>query len=189
MKIAVTGCAGFIGANFSEYILDNYPSDSIVGIDCLTYAASKEALLGLSERKNFVFYKADICDKAEIDRIFDIERSTVVVNFAAESHVDRSLIDPEIFMRTNYHGVRVLLESSLRYGVKHFHQISTDEVYGDKPIDSLDRFTELSELNPTSPYSESKAKADMLVLDFSEKQGISASISRSTNNYGKYQHT
>lgn len=189
MKIVVTGCAGFIGANFSEYILDNYSSDIVVGIDCLTYAASEKALSCLNGYKNFIFYRADICDKTEMERIFDIESPDAVVNFAAESHVDRSFIDPDIFMRTNVHGTGVLLEVANKYKVKHFHQISTDEVYGDMPLDAVDRFTESSRLTPNSPYSVSKATADMLVLDFSEKQGVSASISRSTNNYGKYQHT
>ena len=188
MKILVTGCAGFIGANFTEYILDNYPLDTVIGVDCLTYAANLPALEGLCARRGFTFYREDICNRDAIDKVFASERPDVVVNFAAESHVDRSIDDSAIFVRTNVLGTEVLLASSLKYGVSRFHQISTDEVYGDLPVDSKREFTEHSPLRPSSPYSASKAAADLLVLSYKRTHGLSVSISRSANNYGKYQH-
>ncbi|MBO7196060.1 MAG: dTDP-glucose 4,6-dehydratase [Clostridia bacterium] len=189
MKIVVTGCAGFIGSHFAHYLLDNYPTDSVVGIDCITYAASEEALSALCQRDNFIFYKEDICNAEAIGSIFSAERPDVVVNFAAESHVDRSISDSSPFLRTNVIGTQVLLDASVRYNVSRFHQISTDEVYGDLPLDADIRFDEGSPLNPGSPYSASKAAADLLVLSYVRTYGLSASISRSANNYGIYQHT
>ena len=188
MKLLVPGCAGFIGANFTNYILDRYPKDSIVGVDCLTYAANSEALESLCRNERFCFYKADICDSAAMDEIFVRERPEVVVNFAAESHVDRSIIDASVFVRTNVFGTQVLLDTARRYGVQRFHQVSTDEVYGDMPLDSEIKFTEDSPLRPSSPYSASKAAADLLVFSYQRTHGLPVSISRSTNNYGKYQH-
>ncbi len=189
MKIAVTGCAGFIGSAFAGYLLDSYPDCEVIGIDCLTYASSLEALDGLKGYKNFTFYKENICDEAAIDRIFGRERPDAVVNFAAESHVDNSIDDPRIFIETNIIGTQVLLDASVRYNVKRFHQISTDEVYGDMPLDSAERFSEDSALNPSSPYSVSKASADLLVLSYMRTHSLPVSISRSTNNYGRYQHS
>ena len=189
MKVLITGCAGFIGANFTEYWLKTYPDDTIVGIDCLTYAANISALKALQTRKNFHFYKTNICNQQEIEKIFQNESPDVVINFAAESHVDRSIENSKIFMETNVLGTQVLLDASLKYGVKRFHQVSTDEVYGDLPIESEVSFTENSLLNPSSPYSASKAAADLLVLSYYRTHGLSVSISRSSNNYGKYQHT
>ncbi len=189
MKILITGCAGFIGSNFALYTLDKYPEDSVVGVDCLTYAASTEALRELSEYKNFTFYKENICDAAAMERIFAAEKPDVVVNFAAESHVDNSICDARPFIETNVLGTQVLLDTSLRHSVSRFHQISTDEVYGDLPIDSIERFTEDSSLNPSSPYSASKAAADLLALSYAKTYGLKLSISRSTNNYGIYQHS
>ena len=188
MKILVTGCAGFIGINFTKYLLENYPTDSLVGVDCLTYAANTEELAKLFLCDSFTFYKENISDAAAIDKIFSLEKPDVVINFAAESHVDRSFGDPELFFKTNVQGTEVLLGASLRHGVGRYHQISTDEVYGEMPIDSKARFTEDSPLAPTSPYSKSKAEADRLVLAYRER-GLRASISRSTNNFGKFQHT
>ena len=188
MKILVTGCAGFIGANFVEYILDRYPDDKVVGIDCLTYAANKKALSLLEEKQNFSFYYNNICDREAIDRIFFIERPDVVVNFAAESHVDRSIFDSSLFLQTNVIGTGVLLDASMKYEVKRFHQVSTDEVYGDVDICSEIKFTEESILNPSSPYSASKAAADLLACSYMKTHGLPVSISRSSNNYGKYQH-
>ena len=188
MKIVVTGCAGFIGANFVLYLLDNYPDDSIIGIDCLTYAANREALERLSQYSRFSFHKDNICDGEAIERIFSTERPEVVVNFAAESHVDRSLLDSRPFFETNVRGTELLLEASCRHGIKRFHQISTDEVYGDLPLDSVEEFSEESELNPSSPYSQSKAEADILALSYMKSRALPVSISRSTNNYGIYQH-
>lgn len=188
MKILVTGCAGFIGANFTAYILDKYPLDTVVGVDCLTYAANLKALGELRMNERFVFYREDICNAAAIDEIFANERPEVVINFAAESHVDRSIENSAIFVRTNVLGTEVLLAASLKYGIRRFHQISTDEVYGDLPIASKRVFTEHSSLRPSSPYSASKAAADLLVLSYKRTHGLSVSISRSANNYGKYQH-
>ena len=188
MKIAVTGCAGFIGFHFAHYLLNKYPKDWVIGIDCLTYAANPEALSILRDYANFSFYKADITDSAEMDRVFSAECPDVVVNFAAESHVDNSISDPTPFLKTNIFGVKVLLDACLRYGVGRFHQVSTDEVYGDTPLDSDTRFDESSPLNPSSPYSVSKAAADLLVLSYAKTYGIPVSISRSSNNYGRFQH-
>lgn len=188
MKLLVTGFAGFIGANFTQYILEKYPCDSIVGVDCLTYAASDIALRQLIGRKNLTFYKYNICDREAMDRIFDAERPEVVVNFAAESHVDRSIENSAAFIETNVHGTGVLLDMSKKYGVKRFHQVSTDEVYGDMALDSDGCFTEESPLNPSSPYSASKAAADLMALSYMKTHGLPVSISRSSNNYGKYQH-
>ena len=188
MKILVTGCAGFIGANFCEYMLNKYPSDSIVGVDCLTYAANMEALEGLKNRENFRFYKENICDAYAIDMIFAAEKPDLVINFAAESHVDNSISDAGVFIKNNFLGTQVLLDVAVKYGVKRFHQISTDEVYGDLPIESNERFDENAMLKPSSPYSASKAAADLLALSYMRTHGLPVSISRSSNNYGKYQH-
>ena len=188
MKLLVTGFAGFIGANFTQYILEKYPCDSIVGVDCLTYAASDIALRQLIGRKNLTFYKYNICDREAMDRIFDAERPEVVVNFAAESHVDRSIENSAAFIETNVHGTGILLDMSKKYGVKRFHQVSTDEVYGDMALDSDGCFTEESPLNPSSPYSASKAAADLMALSYMKTHGLPVSISRSSNNFGKYQH-
>ncbi len=188
MKLLVTGFAGFIGANFTQYILEKYPCDSIVGVDCITYAASDIALRELEGRKNLTFYKNNICDREAMDGIFATERPDVVINFAAESHVDRSIDNSAAFVETNVLGTGVLLDMSKKYGVKRFHQVSTDEVYGDIALDSDGCFTEESPLNPSSPYSASKAAADLLALSYMKTHGLPVSISRSSNNYGKYQH-
>ena len=189
MRILITGCAGFIGANFTNYWLDTYTEDIVIGVDCLKYAANIPALFELQKRTNFKFYKTNICERQEIERIFFVEAPEIVVNFAAESHVDRSIEDSRIFVETNVLGTQTLLDVCLKYGVKRFHQISTDEVYGDLPLNSAKQFTETSPLKPSSPYSASKAAADMLVLSYFRTHGLSVSISRSANNYGKYQHT
>ena len=189
MKIVITGCAGFIGTNFTNYWLDTYTEDIVIGIDCLTYAANIPALSELQNRTNFKFYKTNICDWQEIERIFLVEAPDIVINFAAESHVDRSIEDSRIFIETNVLGTQTLLDACLKYGVKRFHQIFTDEVYGDLPLNTDDIFSESSPLKPSSPYSASKAAADLLVLSYFRTHGLSVSISRSANNYGKYQHT
>lgn len=188
MKILITGCAGFIGANFALYLLNSYPEDIIVGVDCLTYAANDEALSLLLKKENFTFYKENICNAPAMERVFSTEKPDVVVNFAAESHVDNSISNATPFIETNVRGTQILLDTSLRHEIKRFHQISTDEVYGDLPIDSTNKFHEDSPLNPSSPYSASKAAADLLALSYSRTYGLEVSISRSTNNYGIFQH-
>ena len=188
MKILITGCAGFIGVNFTKYWLKNHVDDSIVGVDCLTYASNKNELQNLQKNARFVFYKTDICDREEIYRIFQTEKPDIIVNFAAESHVDNSIETPDIFIKTNVVGTQVLLDACVKCGIKRFHQISTDEVYGDLPLDSKESFTEMSPLKPSSPYSASKAAADLLTLSYYKTYGLPITISRSSNNYGKHQH-
>lgn len=188
MKIAVTGGAGFIGANFIRYILDKYPSYQIICIDCLTYAGNIENILDVLENKNFKFYCEDITDRKAIYKIFDLHRPNVVVNFAAESHVDRSILDPSAFISSNVLGTSVLLDASVKFGVSRFHQVSTDEVYGDLPLDRPDLlFKETTPLSPSSPYSASKASADLIALSYCKTFGLSVTISRCSNNYGPYQ--
>lgn len=189
MKALITGCAGFIGANLTKYWLDRYADDTVVGVDCLTYAANLCALAELKAHNKFHFYQANICDRQAVESIFESEAPDIVINLAAESHVDRSISDARIFVETNVLGVQTLLDACLKYGIKRFHQISTDEVYGDLPLDSDATFTESSPLKPSSPYSASKAAADLLVLSYFRTHGLSVSVSRSANNYGPYQHT
>lgn len=187
MKILVTGAAGFIGGNFVHYMLKTYPTYRIIGLDLLTYAGNMETLKDAVENPNFVFYKADIADAVEIDRIFDTERPDIIVNFAAESHVDRSIADPGLFLRTNILGTQVLMDASRKYGVKRYHQVSTDEVYGDLPLDKPDLFfTEETPIHTSSPYSASKAASDLLVQAYHRTFGLPMTISRCSNNYGPY---
>ena len=188
MKIAVTGIAGFIGINYLEYLFEKHPDCKIVGIDSLTYAANTARLRELSKNPALTFYHASICDGERIDEIFSKELPDIVINFAAESHVDNSIANSRIFIETNVLGTEVLLSASKKYGIKRFHQVSTDEVYGDLPYDSCEQFTEKSPLSPSSPYSASKAAADLLVLAYHKTHGLPVSISRSSNNYGRYQH-
>ncbi len=189
MKILITGGAGFIGSNFIFYMMDRYPEYEFVCVDKLTYAGSLDTIRPVLDRSNFVFYKADICDRGEMYRIFEAERPDVVVNFAAESHVDRSIDSPEVFLDSNIKGVSVLMDACMRYDVGRFHQISTDEVYGDLPLDRLDLlFTEESPICPSSPYSSSKAAADLLVMAYHRTYGLPVTISRCSNNYGPYQY-
>ena len=189
MKYLITGGAGFIGSNFIKYMIDKYKEDYFVCLDLLTYASSLDSLKEVVNNKNFKFVHGDICDKELVDKLFNEERFDYVINFAAESHVDRSFIYEELFYKSNVEGVRVLLEASNKYKVKRFHQVSTDEVYGQLPLDDLAlSFTEESPLNPTTPYSKSKRDADLLILDYIKKENIDVTISRSANNYGIYQH-
>lgn len=188
MNILVTGGAGFIGSNFIYYELENYPDDKIICVDKLTYAGNIENLNKAFLNKNFTFVKADICDREKMYQLFCDEKPDIVLNFAAESHVDRSIENPEIFILTNVLGTQVLLDASKKYGVKRFHQVSTDEVYGDLPLDRPDLFfTEKTPLNPSSPYSSSKASADLLVMAYHRTFGLPVSISRCSNNYGPFQ--
>lgn len=188
MKILVTGGAGFIGANFVLYMVNQYPEDEIINLDNLTYAGNLETLKSVEDKPNYRFYKGDIADRKFIFDLFEKERPDVVVNFAAESHVDRSIEDPEIFVRTNVIGTTTLLDASKEYGVKRFHQVSTDEVYGDLPLDRPDLFfTESTPLHTSSPYSSSKAAADLFVQAYQRTYGLPTTISRCSNNYGPYQ--
>lgn len=188
MKILVTGAAGFIGSNFVYYELDKYPEDKIVALDLLTYAGNLKNLDGCKDNPNFKFVKMDIRDRENINKLFEEEKFDIVVNFAAESHVDRSIEDPEVFLRTNIIGTEVLMDASLKYGVKRYHQVSTDEVYGDLPLEAVDSFfTETTPLHTSSPYSASKAGADLLVMAYHRTFGLNMSITRCSNNYGPYQ--
>lgn len=186
MKYLITGCAGFIGANYTEYVLDRHDDAVVVGVDALTYAANISALECLKKNFRFKFYRGDICDRIGMREIIKRERPDVIVNFAAESHVDRSIDNSAPFVMTNVVGTGVLLDLALEFSVQRFHQISTDEVYGPS-VDGF-KFTEDDGLHPSSPYSASKAAADLLALSYHRTHGLPVSISRSSNNYGKYQH-
>ena len=188
MNIIVTGGAGFIGSNFVFYEMKKHPEDRIIVIDKLTYAGNLKTLKSVMDKPNFKFYKADICDKEAMDKIFDTERPDIVVNFAAESHVDRSIENPQIFLETNIIGTSVLMDAARKYNVKRYHQVSTDEVYGDLPLDQPDLFfTEETPIHTSSPYSSSKAGADLLVNAYHRTYGLPTTISRCSNNYGPYQ--
>ncbi len=185
--VVVTGGAGFIGSNFVYYMLDKHPDYRIVCIDCLTYAGNMSTLEEALKNPNFVFYKTNICDREEIYSIFEKESPDIVVNFAAESHVDRSIENPEIFLQTNIIGTQVMLDASRKYGAERYHQVSTDEVYGDLPLDRPDLFfTEETPIHTSSPYSSSKAGADLLVQAYHKTFGLPVTISRCSNNYGPY---
>ena len=187
MNIIVTGGAGFIGSNFIYYMLKKHPSDHIICVDKLTYAGNLETLENAMEKKNFKFIRADIADRRAVYRIFEQEKPDIVVNFAAESHVDRSIENPEIFLQTNVIGTSVLLDACRKYGIDRYHQVSTDEVYGDLPLDRPDLFfTEETNLKTSSPYSASKAGADLLVMAYHRTYKIPTTISRCSNNYGPY---
>jgi dTDP-glucose 4,6-dehydratase len=188
MKIIVTGGAGFIGGNFIHYMLDKYPEDKIICLDKLTYAGNIETLSPVMDRDNFRFVKGDIADRDLVYKLFEEEKPDVVINFAAESHVDRSINDPDIFLLTNVMGTGVLLEACRKYGISRYHQVSTDEVYGDLPLDRPDLlFTEDTPLHTSSPYSASKASSDLLVLAYHRTYNLPVTISRCSNNYGPYQ--
>lgn len=188
MTIIVTGGAGFIGANFVFYMLNKHPKYKVVCLDKLTYAGNLSTLKSVLDNKNFRFVKLDICDKEGVDKLFFEEKPDIVINFAAESHVDRSIEDPQIFLETNIIGTSVLMDACKKYNVKRFHQVSTDEVYGDLPLDRPDLFFhEDTPLHTSSPYSSSKAAADLLVMAYYRTYGLPVSISRCSNNYGPYQ--
>lgn len=188
MKIIVTGGAGFIGSNFIFYMLDKYPAYKIICVDNLTYAGNLSTLEPVMENKNFSFHKIDICDRNAIYKLFEEENPDIIVNFAAESHIDRSIENPEIFLDTNIKGTTVLMDACNKYGIKRFHQVSTDEVYGDLPLDRPDLlFTEQTPIQTSSPYSSSKASADLLVQAYHRTYGLPMTISRCSNNYGPYQ--
>ena len=187
MKVLVTGGAGFIGGNFVHHMVNKYPDHEIVNLDLLTYAGNLETLKPVEDKPNYKFVKGDIADEPFIMDLFEKEKFDIVVNFAAESHVDRSIEDPGIFVQTNVMGTRVLLDASRKYGVKRYHQVSTDEVYGDLPLDRPDLFfTEETPIHTSSPYSSSKASADLFVLAYYRTFGLPVTISRCSNNYGPY---
>lgn len=187
MKILVTGGAGFIGGNFVLYMVNQYPEDYIVNLDALTYAGNLETLKSVEHAPNYKFVNGDIADRDFIYQLFENEKFDVVVNFAAESHVDRSILDPGIFVKTNVLGTQVLLDASRKYDVKRYHQVSTDEVYGDLPLDRKDLFfTEDTPLHTSSPYSASKAGADLLCLAYFRTFNLPVTVSRCSNNYGPY---
>ena len=187
MNILVTGGAGFIGGNFMHYMVNKYENDKIICVDKLTYCGNLETLEPISKRENYKFIRADITDRETIYKIFEENKIDIVVNFAAESHVDRSVENPEIFIRTNVIGTQVLMDACRKYGIKRFHQVSTDEVYGDLPLERTDLFfTEETPIRTSSPYSASKASADLLVMAYYRTYKLPISISRCSNNYGPY---
>ena len=187
MTILVTGGAGFIGSNFIYYLLKHHPEDRVVCLDKLTYAGNLETLDGALKEQRFRFVRGDIADMEAVDALFAEEKPEIVVNFAAETHVDRSVMDPCVFVRTNVMGTQVLLESCRKHGVRRYHQVSTDEVYGYLPLDRPDLFfTEETPLHTSSPYSASKAGADLLVLAYARTFRLPVSITRCSNNYGPY---
>ena len=187
MTILVTGGAGFIGANFVHYQLKEHPEDRVVCLDALTYAGNLENLTEARQNPRFRFVKGDIADRETVNALFEEEKPDIVVNFAAESHVDRSITQPELFLRTNILGTQVLMDACRKFGVGRYHQVSTDEVYGDLPLDRPDLFfTEDTPIHTSSPYSASKASADLLVLAYYRTFHLPVSITRCSNNYGPY---
>ena len=188
MTLLVTGGAGFIGSNFIFYWLKHHPEDQVVCLDKLTYAGNLATLVPVMDHPNFRFVRGDICDRAAVKRLFEEEQPQAVINFAAESHVDRSIQAPEVFLQTNVLGTQVLLDACCAHGGVRFHQVSTDEVYGDLPLDRPDLlFIEESPLRPSSPYSASKAGSDLLALAYFRTYGLPVTVSRCSNNYGPYQ--
>ena len=188
MKFLVTGGAGFIGSNYMHYVTNKYPEDDFVCLDALTYAGNYNNIKDLENKDNFKFVKGDITDTDFIDELFKEEKFDVVINFAAESHVDNSIKNPRLFLNTNIIGTQTLMDASRKYNVQRYHQVSTDEVYGDLPLDRKDLlFTEDTPIHTSSPYSSSKAGADLLVMAYYRTYGLPVTISRCSNNYGPYQ--
>ena len=188
MTIIVTGGAEFIGSNFIFHMLEAHPGNRIICLDKLTYAGNLSTLRPVADDPRFRFVKLDICDREGVFKLFEEEHPDIVVNFAAESHVDRSIVNPQIFLETNIIGTSVLMDACRKYGIARFHQVSTDEVYGDLPLDQPDLFfTEKTPLHTSSPYSSSKAGADLLALAYHRTYGLPVTISRCSNNYGPYQ--
>ena len=187
MTIIITGGAGFIGSNFVFHMLKFHLDDRIICLDKLTYAGNLSTLAPVLDNPHFRFVKADICDRAAVYQLFEEEHPDMVVNFAAESHVDRSIENPSIFLETNIMGTSVLMDACRKYGITRYHQVSTDEVYGDLPLNRPDLFfTETTPIHTSSPYSSSKAGADLLVLAYHRTYGLPVTISRCSNNYGPY---
>ena len=189
MIFLITGGAGFIGSNFLNLMVNKYPNDTYICFDKLTYAGNLENLDKIKDKPNFKFIKGDITSINDVENVFKSYKLDYVINFAAESHVDRSIDNPNIFLDTNIMGVATLLNACVKYGIKRFHQVSTDEVYGDLPLDKPELlFNELSPLKPSSPYSASKASADLLCLAYHRTYNLPLTISRCSNNYGPYQY-
>ena len=189
MKIIITGGAGFIGGNFVHYMLNKYPNDQFICLDLLTYAGNLATIEQVMDKDNFKFIKGDIADRKLVYEIFESENPDIIVNFAAESHVDRSIENPEVFLQTNVIGTSVLLDACRKYGITRYHQVSTDEVYGDLPLDRPDLFfTEETPIHTSSPYSASKASADLLVQAYHRTFDVPITISRCSNNYGPYHY-
>ena len=187
MNIVVTGGAGFIGSNFIYHMLEKYPDYRIICVDCLTYAGNMSTLKTALVNPAFKFLKINITDRQAVYSMFEEEKPDIVVNFAAKSHVDRSIENPEIFLDTNIKGTAVLMDACRKYGIKRYHQVSTDEVYGDLPLDRPDLFfTENTPIHTSSPYSSSKASADLLVMAYHRTYGLPVTISRCSNNYGPF---
>ena len=188
MKYLVTGGAGFIGSNYLHYVVNKYEDDFFVCLDALTYAGNYNNIKSLENKKNYKFVHGDITDRNFVNKLFEQKHFDVVINFAAESHVDNSIKNPEIFLTTNIIGTEVLMDACLKYGIKRYHQVSTDEVYGDLPLDRPDLlFKETTPIHTSSPYSTSKASADLLVMAYYRTYGLPVTISRCSNNYGPYQ--
>ena len=188
MRFLVTGGAGFIGSNYLHYVVNKYPNDYFVCLDSLTYAGNYNNIKDLEKKENYKFVHGDITDRDFVDKLFASEKFDVVINFAAESHVDNSIKNPGIFLTTNILGTQVLMDAARKHGMIRYHQVSTDEVYGDLPLDRPDLlFTEETPIHTSSPYSSSKAGADLLVLAYHRTYGLPVTISRCSNNYGPYQ--
>lgn len=188
MKFLVTGGAGFIGSNYLHYVVNKYPKDKFICIDALTYAGNYNNIKELEKKNNFKFVKGDIRDKDLVEKLFEKEKFDIVVNFAAESHVDNSIKNPNLFADTNILGTMTLMNACVKYGIKRYHQVSTDEVYGDLPLDRPDlKFNETTPIHTSSPYSASKAGADLQVLAYARTYKLPITISRCSNNYGAYQ--
>lgn len=188
MKFLVTGGAGFIGSNYMHYVVNKYPEDYFVCLDALTYAGNYNNIKDLESKENYKFVKGDITDRDFVENLFATENFDIVINFAAESHVDNSIKNPGIFLNTNIIGTQILMDAARKNNIKRYHQVSTDEVYGDLPLDRPDLlFTEDTPIHTSSPYSSSKASADLLVLAYHRTYGLPVTISRCSNNYGPYQ--
>lgn len=188
MKILVTGGCGFIGSHFLRYMMNAYPDDSFICLDALTYAGNKNNIVDFLHRSRFTMAEGNIRDTVFVDALFATYKPDIVVHFAAETHVDRSITGPQVFLETNVIGTGILLDACLRYGIERFHHVSTDEVYGTLPLQGGSPFTEQSPLHPTSPYAASKASSDLLVLSYYKTYGLPVTISRCSNNYGTHQY-
>ena len=188
MRLLVTGCAGFIGINFLKYYITKHPCDYIIGCDKLTYAANLSEIDRMDMSKKIHLYRCDITDRDQMAAIMLLEKPDAVINFAAESHVDNSIHSPTVFIKTNIEGTEVLLSSCIKSGVKRFHQVSTDEIYGSLQISENSKFHEKNTISPRNPYAATKASSDMIALSYFHTYGLHVSISRCSNNYGPWQH-